>query len=68
MILLSDSSCQYFPDTVRITGAYIVFYQGGPIDHFTHVPGPVSQSSAESEYNASCAAGMALAYFRILNS
>ena len=41
----SDSICQYFPDTGRITGAYIIFYQGGIIDNGTHVPGPVSQSS-----------------------
>ena len=47
-----DSSCQYCPDTRRSTGAYIIFYQGGPIYHVTHVPGPVAQSSAESEYNA----------------
>ena len=46
--------------------AYIIFYQGGPIDHGTHVPGPVAQSSAESEYNAECTAGMALANFRML--
>ena len=43
-----DSSWQYFPDTGRSIGAYIIFYQGGPIDHGTHVPEPVSQSSAES--------------------
>ena len=48
----SDSSWQDFPDTGRSTGAYIILYQGGPIDHGTHVPGPVAQSSAESEYNA----------------
>ena len=48
----SDSSWQDFPDTVRSIGACIIFYQGGPIDHDTHVPGPVAQSSAESEYNA----------------
>ena len=41
-------------------------YQVGPIDHGTHVPGPVEQSSAESEYNVACTAGMALAHFRIL--
>ena len=35
-------------DTIRSTGAYIIFYQGGPIDHGTHVPGPVSQSGEES--------------------
>ena len=37
-----------------------------PIDHVTHVPGPVSQSSAEIEYNEACTAGMALAHFRML--
>ena len=41
----SDSSWQGCPDTGRITGAYIIFYQGGPIDHVTHVPGTVAQSS-----------------------
>ena len=48
----SDSSWQGCPDTGRSTGAYIIFYQSGPIYHGTHVPGPVDQSSAESEYNA----------------
>ena len=62
----SDSSWQDFPDTGRSTGAYIIFYQGGKIDHGTHVPGTVSQSSAESEYNAACTAVMALAHFRML--
>ena len=62
----SDSSCQDFPDTGRSTGAYIIFYQGGTIDHDTHVPGLVPQSSAESEYNAACTAVMALAHFRML--
>ena len=54
------------PDTGRSTGAYIIFYQGGPIDHGTHVPGPVAQSSAESEYNAAFTAGMDLSHFRML--
>ena len=62
----SDSSWQYFTDAGRSTGAYTIFYQGGPIDHGTHVPGPVAQSSAESEYNAVCTAGMALAHFSML--
>ena len=48
------------------TGAYIIYYQGGPIDHGTHVPGPVAKSSAESEYNSACTVGMALANFRML--
>ena len=59
----SDSSCQDCPDTGRSTGAYIIFYQGGTIGHGTNVPGPVAQSSAESEYNVACTAGMALANF-----
>ena len=62
----SYSSWQYCPDTGRSTGAYIIFYQGETINHGTHVTGPVAQSSAESEYNAACTAGMALAHFRML--
>ena len=61
----SDSSWKYFPDTGRSTGAYIIFYQGGWIDHGTHFSGPVSQSSAEREYNAAYSAGMALSNFRM---
>ena len=55
----SDSSWQDCPDTERSTGAYIIFYQVGPIDHVIHVPVPVSQSSVEIEYNAAYNAGMA---------
>ena len=62
----SDYSWQDCPDTGRITGAYIIFYQGGPIDHVKHVPVTVAQSSAESEYNAACTTVMALAHFRML--
>ena len=47
-----------FTDNEMSTGLYIVFYQGGPVDNFTHVPGAVSQSSAESEYNTACTAVM----------
>ena len=38
-----DSSWKGFPDTGRIAGAYIIFYQGGYIGHGIHVPGPVAQ-------------------------
>ena len=62
----SNSSQQDFPDTSRSTGAYIIFYQGGQINHGTHVPGPVAQLSAESEYNKACTAGMYLSHFMIL--
>ena len=36
------------------------------LEHGTHVPGPVSQSSAENEYNAACTAGMPSAHFKML--
>ena len=62
----SDSSQRDCPYTGRSTGAYIIFYQVGPIDHETHIPGPVAQSIEESEYNAACTTGMALAHFRML--
>ena len=42
----SDSIWQDCTDTGRSTGAYIIYYQGGPIDHGTHIPGSVVQSSA----------------------
>ena len=63
---VSDSTWQYFPDTGRSTGAYIIFYQGGPIEHGTNVPGPIAQSSAESEHNAAYTIRMALSHFRML--
>ena len=66
LMAFSDSSWQDFPDTGRSTGACIIYYQGGPIYHGTHVPGPVAQSNKESEYNAACTAGIALAYFIVI--
>ena len=33
----SDSSWKDCPDTGRSKGAYIIYYQGVPIDHGTHV-------------------------------
>ena len=61
-----NSSCQYCPGTGRSTGSYVIFYQGGPIDYGTHVPGTVAKSSAESDYNSACTAIIALACFRVL--
>ena len=62
----SDSSCQDCPDTGRSTGAYNIFYQGGPIYHGTNFPGPVAQFSTESEYNTACTSEVDLANFRML--
>ena len=64
-MVFSYYSWQDCPDTGISTGSYITFYQCGPIYHGTHVPGQVAQSGAESEYNAACTAGMALANFRM---
>ena len=66
LVDFSYSSWKGFPETGKSTRAYIIFHQGGPIDHVTHVIGPFSQSTAESEYNAACTAGMDLAHFRML--
>ena len=66
LMAFSDSSWQDCPDNGRSTGAYMFFYQGGPIDHCTHVLGPVAQSSVESECNAACTARIALAHLRML--
>ena len=40
-MMLYDSIWQDCPDTGIITGAYILFYQGGPVDHCTHLPVPL---------------------------
>ena len=66
LMAFSEYSRQDFPDNGRSTGAYIILYQGGTIDNGTNIPGPVAQSSEESEYNLACTAGMALAHFRML--
>ena len=62
----SYSSWQDCRETVRSIGAYIIFYQGGPIEPGTHVPVPVAQASAEIEYNSVCTVVMALTHFRML--
>ena len=43
LVVFYDSSWKYFPDAGIITGAYIIFYKGVPIDDVTHVPVPVAQ-------------------------
>ena len=66
MMAFYDSICKYCPDTGRITGAYMIFYHGAPIDHSAHVLEPVTQSSTESECNAACTARIYLAHLRML--
>ena len=43
LMVFSDYIWQDCPYTGRSTGEYILFYQGGTIDHCTHVTGPVAQ-------------------------
>ena len=43
LMTFSDLSFQDYPDTGKSEGAYIIFYQDGPIDHGIHGPGPVAQ-------------------------
>ena len=66
--MISNYLWKDWPGTVRSTGAYIVFYQGEPIDYCAHIPGPVSQSSAESEYNTAFSAWMDPAHFGMLQN
>ena len=64
----TDNQLMVFPDSIWqdlqnyciSTGEYIMFYQGGWIDHCTHVPGTVAQYNADSGYNVAYTAGMAL--------
>ena len=68
LVSLSYYICQDFLYTGIIIGSYIMIYQGGTIDHFTHVLGLVSQSSVESEYNEACTAGISSAHFIIIDN
>ena len=66
LMMFHDYSYQECKYTGRSTGSYIVFYQGGPIGNFKHVPGTVAQQSDESEYHRACNSRMALAHFSML--
>ena len=37
LMVFYNYSWQFFSYTGRSTGAYIIFYQGGTIDHDTHI-------------------------------
>ena len=67
-MVFSNSSLQDFPDTGRSIEAYIVFYQGVKIDHYTHVTVPVDQSSVKGWYNSEFTAVMALAHCKVISN
>jgi hypothetical protein len=59
LFTFSDSSWNDDIDTGRSTGAFLVYYMGGIVDHSSNLPDPIALSSAEAEYNESCIACMA---------
>ena len=59
LFTLTDSSWDDDFDTSRSTRGYIIFYQGGVVDHSSSMPIPVAMSSAEAEYNQACLECMA---------
>ena len=65
---MHDSSWLDCLDTGRNKGSFLIFSQGGIVDFSTFVPFPVAMSSAEAEYNAGAAAGMAMCHIRMLNN
>ena len=67
LVVLYDYSWKYCPYTGRSKLAYIIFYNDALTDHLTNVPGPVAQSSYESEYNAACTKKKDLAHFIMRN-
>jgi hypothetical protein len=54
MFTFSDSSCDYDHYTSRSTGGFLIFYQGGVVDHSSNMPDLVAMSRAEAEYNEAC--------------
>ena len=66
LISFSDSNWQDDHGTARSTGAYIIFYQGGPVDFSSNLPQPIALSSAEAKYNEACLACVAIAHIRML--
>ena len=67
-MVLYDYRFQDCSVTGKNTEEYIVVYQVVPIDYFTNVPGPVSQSISESYYNAARNTRMSLTKLRMINN
>ena len=65
MFTFSDSSWDDDHDTSRSTGGFLIFYQGGIVDHSSNMPDPVAMISAEAEYNEACMACMATSHMHM---
>ncbi|MGH3054284.1 MAG: Ty1/Copia family ribonuclease HI, partial [Gaiellaceae bacterium] len=68
LLAFSDSSWQDCPTSGRSTGSFLIYYQGGVVDHALFVPDPVALSSGKAEYNTACATSMAVAHLRMLTN
>jgi hypothetical protein len=66
LLVFTNASWQDCPDTGRSTAGEFVFCQGGYIHAKSHMPIPVSMSSAEAEYVSSCSGSMAASHTRML--
>jgi hypothetical protein len=65
MFTFCDSSWDDDHDTSRSTGGFLIFYQGGVVDHSSNMPDPIAMSSAEAEYNEACMACMATSHMHM---
>ena len=66
-VTFTDSSWNDCKDTGRSTGGYISMFQGGAVDHNSHLPIPVAMSSREAEYIAAAVACMRASHLRMLS-
>jgi hypothetical protein len=48
--------------TGRSTGGFLVFYQGGIVNHSSNMPAPVVTISADAEFDKACMACMATSH------
>jgi hypothetical protein len=58
MFTLCDSSWDDDHGTSRSTEVFLIFYQGGIVEHSSNTHKPLSTRSAEAEYNEACMACM----------
>ena len=65
MFTFCDSSWDDDHDTSRSTGGFLIFYQGGVVDHSSNMPDPIAMSSIEAEYNEACMACMATSHMHM---
>ena len=66
IVTFTDSSWNDFVDMGRSTGGNCTIVQGGPVDHSSHLPIPVTMSSGEAEYIAAVTTCMRASHLRML--